>query len=292
MPVLKPAIDLCSHAHAHALWRLDGPDRVRFLNGQSTNDIAKLPVGSSLRAALCDAKGKMQADLRIAKTANSLFLDASPALRDIVHPRLDRYLIADEVEIHDVSADWDIYHLPGPELPPMPGDAMVFQSSRYREEGRDIWLPKGAPLPAPLMEPDAVTLMEIDRAIARWETELSTGILPPEARFDQDGHINYQKGCYIGQEVIARIKSIGRVNRLLCRVQSDSSPATSGTLGESITSGTLRADDQEAGFLTRACPQPTGGTLALAYLRRPHHEPGTLLHSDHSTWHVLPWPDS
>src|SRR3984957_1006077 len=96
-----------------------GADRLRFLNGQLTNDILSLRPGSAIYACALTAKGKLCADLFVTAAKESLFLDAESVLREPLPARLERYIIADDVTLEDVTGAFGLFHLAGPEL----GDA-------------------------------------------------------------------------------------------------------------------------------------------------------------------------
>src|SRR5215468_7524949 len=91
--------------------RLRGNDRVRFLNGQVTNDVRKANSNLSMPACVLSAKGRMDAFVYINAEPEMLLLDAEPELKSSLQPRLDRYLIADEVTIEDVSPELALFHL-------------------------------------------------------------------------------------------------------------------------------------------------------------------------------------
>src|SRR5438552_3270226 len=95
-----------------AIWLVSGEDRVRFLNGQVTNDVRKLkPNGSAIHACVLTTKGKLCGDIFISARSNSLRLDAEASLRESLTARLERYLIADDVVIKDVTNEWSLIHL-------------------------------------------------------------------------------------------------------------------------------------------------------------------------------------
>ena len=106
------AVDLT----ARSKWLLTGPDRVRYLNGQVTQDVRLARPGAAVYACVTDVKGRICGDIFIHQTEDGegLLLDAEAALREELGARLERYLVADEVEIADVTDDWRITHHFGP----------------------------------------------------------------------------------------------------------------------------------------------------------------------------------
>ena len=121
---------------------LEGADRVRYLNGQVTSNVTRLEAGRAQAACVVSAKGKLQAELWISATDDALFVDGAAALRDLLQPRLEKYVIADDVTIDDVSDDWKLMHLfgsaPGRALPP---DVRLVASRRFLVDGTDAWIP-------------------------------------------------------------------------------------------------------------------------------------------------------
>src|SRR2546423_13593201 len=94
---------------------LTGPDRVRFLHGQVTNDVNRLGVGQGCYAALITAKGRIQSDLNLYRLQDELLLDFEPGLTQLVSERLEKYLIADDVQLVDVAAQYGLLSLQGPQ---------------------------------------------------------------------------------------------------------------------------------------------------------------------------------
>ncbi len=243
---------------------LRGPDRVRFLNGQMTNDCRRTPNGSQIPSCILSAKGKLQFVIHVSVTPDALICDApvnpdGPTLLE----RLDRYLIADQLELTDDSENWALLHFPNatPEsLPPQP-NAETFPSKRLGSNGTDLWIPS-ATVPEWLnhperLNPEAITLRRILAGIPEWGPELDEDTLPAEAGLDRT-HIDFHKGCYIGQEVVSRIKSVGRVNRCLVRITSDHPLPPKTPL---VSAG------RECGQITTSA-NSNGKYLALAFIHR------------------------
>lgn len=210
-------------------WKITGQDRVRYLNGQTTADISRLSVGQSLWTAVPNPKGKLIGDLHIAAAADAFYVDLEPGLADTLLQRLSKYIISDDVLIEDLSQSWSLVHT----LTPASGD-FCFTSKRLGLSAYDLWLPAGASLP-PLNTDSSVTeTLRIEHGLPRWGVDMNENNLIPELPFEAFGGLSYSKGCYIGQEVIARIKSIGHVNRKLCLLHSPSTPIHPPTLPGTI----------------------------------------------------------
>ena len=147
--------------------------------------------------------------------------------------------------------------------PAPPEGVFARASRRFNADGSDWWYPEGFELPLqthPLCG-DVLEALRIANGVPQWGRELKEGILPPEAGLDATD-ISYQKGCYIGQEVISRIKFAGKVNKRLVCLELTADSATDD----------LRLLDENgavAGEITSVSPIATGGTLAaLAYVKR------------------------
>jgi folate-binding protein YgfZ len=228
--------------------RLTGPDALRYLNGQVSNDVRRIADGSSLPACLCTHKGKLEALVMIARTGDAFFITADAALRDFLPLRLEKYLIADDAVIEDVTEEFDLVHAFGPHAVPA-GTVSAIQ--RVGVPGTDVWLPHGQAEGMTFSPPEALELLRIDRGLPAWESELAGGILPPEARLEESA-IDYHKGCYTGQEVISRLRSVGQVNRRLERLVAED--------GERLEPGWLLYSTAEDGALT-----PAGNITSAAW---------------------------
>lgn len=257
----------CFNLGPHDLVRFTGPDAVRFLNGQLTQDVRLVSDPSGLAAFSCvtDVKARIQFRVVIASGEDGAIQAAVPAgLGEALEARLTRYLIADDAHAEFMPAAIDILHFPGiPEI--AHAGVLARRLSRYGEPGTDWWVPAGTNLTVP----DAVDWgsdqeledLRISRGIPAWGKEIVEGMLPPEARLEATD-ISFHKGCYIGQEVISRIKSAGKVNRLLTRFEITGDADVPGAIHD--------AAGVEMGVCTSISgPNGTDGTrFAIGYLRR------------------------
>jgi folate-binding protein YgfZ len=266
-------------------WRLTGTDRVRYLNGQSTCDIKQLTSGKSTWGAVTSIKGKLEGDLRIAATPESLLIDTDPVLSESLFNRLSKYIIADDVELSDISQEWKLYHTIGETIslfdPPKEADLLVFKSNRFGLPGLDLWLPVNSPQSLPCAGNDIWEALRIENGIPLWAIDMDQTNLAPEMPFERLGALSYSKGCYIGQEVIARIKSIGHVNKRLCLLHSEKElslnlPLPCLVQGKAVGTAT-------SGSLSPALR----GTCILATLARQHSTPGQQVEIDGSFFSVL-----
>lgn len=270
-----------------ALWSIKGEDRLRYLGGQITNDIRVLQAGAAaVYAAVTNAKGRMIGDLFVSATCESLWADAPAELRESMGQRLEMYLIADDVELTDVTPEWQLTHITGNWQPPARLDGHWAPAERFGLAGIDLWEPAGTMSEArelPGATNELIGVLEIEHGIAAWGTEMDGRTLPPEAMIENRG-ISYTKGCYVGQETIARIKSVGHVNKRLAVLRIES--------GEPIESGTdLMKDEEKVGTISRSAYSPLSETtLALGFLKRSCLEFGTILSAGNTCVRVVKPP--
>lgn len=254
-----------------ALWKLTGNDRVRYLNGQVTNDVKKLVVGHSLYAAVPNAKGKMVGDCFISATDDTLWIDAPFELRETLDLRLQKYLIADDAELVDVTDEWRLFHDFDTSSLAASG-IMKFVNPRFGLKGVDVWVHAldDWKSDAPEIAPDLLETLRLEHGLAKWGVDMTEDNLPPEAGLERNG-ISYTKGCYLGQETIARIKSIGHVNKSLLVLQSDTPEAPA-------PGSELRVADKVVGTVTSSGYSPTlEKGIALGYVQRQHARIGERL---------------
>lgn len=262
---------------ARAKFRLAGADRVRFLNGQITNDVRKTTASSALEACVLNAKGKLNGHIFIAADAGSFFLDTDPESQETLLARFDRYIIADDVQIADVTADWALFHL----LAAPPGSAMgvLAASDRFGAPGFDLRVASAEreeisrQLAAhfSFCAEEETEVLRIERGLPRWGRELTDEIIPLEANLEART-VDFAKGCYIGQEVISRMKMSGQTNKRLCGFISISGAPLAAQMRLTNEEG------KAAGWLTSACRSDSlGKEIALGFAKRPGYETGTRL---------------
>ena len=245
-----------------ALLKFEGPDTVRFLNGQLTQDVGEVvKTGKAMSACVTDHKGKLQFRVWLHARGEAVFVEAPEGLAEDLEARLTRYLIADEVEVEDLSGAWQLHHLTdfNEEKLELPEGTITADSKRLGSDGLDVWLPAGEAMGAltdiPTLEGRTLEALRIERSVPAWGKELTEGMLPPEAGIEATD-ISYTKGCYIGQEVISRIKSAGKVPRRLVQLSFAAAISTEGLV-------------LEGGELTSISPAASDGKrLALGYLKR------------------------
>jgi folate-binding protein YgfZ len=284
--------------------RITGEDRVSFLHGMVTQDVKGLPPGAAAYAAMVTAKGAMVADARILSREAELLLDVEPGTGAKVKEFLEKYLISEDAELQDVTGEHALLRLLGPrtadvlsaclgapfeplaanatrEASLAGGQVLLLGQPALERHGVELLVPRGA-LEAVWkalvqaggahgLRPlgfEALELLRVEAGVPRYGQDMVDTTIPLEANLSHA--ISYNKGCYIGQEVIARATFRGHMNRKL----------TGLLLGEveAAPGAELRKGDKKVGWLTSVVRSPTRGQrVALGYVHRDHLEPGTEL---------------
>jgi folate-binding protein YgfZ len=259
------------------LVRANGADRVSFLQGMLTNDVARLEPGRNRAALLLTIQGRVTADVRVADDGDALLLDVDVRARDAMLAALDKLLIADDVEL--VAVDAALIDVEGPQAAAI-ADGAGARVLRGGELGADGVVVHTTPSDAPRVwdalvaagaRPcgmDALEGRRVELGIPRIGLDMDESTLALEVPVDWA--ISQTKGCYLGQEVVARGTARGHVNRkLVCLTLDGPRPPTGATLVR---------DGKEVGRLTTvAYSFDRGGFAALGFVRKEHWEPGTEL---------------
>jgi tRNA-modifying protein YgfZ len=269
--------------------RVTGRDRARLLHNVTSNEVKKLTPGSGCYAFLLTPQGRIQADLNLLCFPDHFLIDTGSELREKVPQLILKYKVADQVEIEDITDRTFAIAIEGPGAAsalaaagaPVPGEPyahlswdnrIVANMSVSGEPGFRIF--GEGPAPALFTEIRAaseadVRQVRIENGVPRLGEDIRETTLPQES--GQMHAVNFQKGCYIGQEIVERIRARGHVNKKLVRLAIDGA--------EAPTPGTaLSADGQEAGEITSAVYSPElGHVAALGYLRVAYAEPGKVL---------------
>jgi tRNA-modifying protein YgfZ len=271
---------------ARAKLRVTGSDRIRFLNGQVTNDVRKANADFAMPACVLNAKGKIDALIFVSAGAGNFLLDTAAELRETLARRLERYIIADDVTIEDVTEQFSLFHVIGEAAPSLPNDATWRRAQRFGAAGWDLVVPaeefnrvrQALSGSYSLGEVESAERWRIEQGIPRWGRELTNEIIPVEANLS-DETIDYAKGCYIGQEVISRMKTSGQTSKKLCGLISlDDAPlaAEMKIFAPDLTGS--GAPGREVGWTTSATrSESLGKEIALGYVKRGFNETGTKL---------------
>ncbi|MDH4475508.1 MAG: hypothetical protein QE274_03465 [Verrucomicrobiaceae bacterium] len=198
-----------------AKWLLTGEDRIRYLNGQVTQDVRRVTAEKAVYACVTDVKGRISGDVfvRVMVDGEGLLLDAEEGLREALMLRLDRYIVADDVEIQDVTDDWNLVHYFGEAVQGIEGGSLC---ERFGVGGRDVWTARGESVMSRdgFLSAEELEVLRVLNGVARYPFELNGEVFPPEAGLELRA-IDYSKGCYIGQEVISRIRTSRKMPREL-----------------------------------------------------------------------------
>ena len=266
-----------------------GAETAEYLQGQLTNEIEELRPGEGCYAALLDRKGHMQADMRVLRTAtDEIILDTEPIALEAASRHLRTYNIGRDAEVSDETSSLSLLSLIGPRSAEISGVvptaehdseeveiAGVGARAVATREGVDLLCPagEGGRLAAALLErgagevsADAAEILRIEAGIPRFGAEMAPGTMPAEAGIVESS-VSFTKGCYIGQETVARLHYRGKPNRHLRGLRFDR-PAAPGSV--------LRLGERDVGVIGSACLSPAFGPLGLAVLRR-EAEPGASL---------------
>lgn len=259
--------------------RVTGADRLRFLNGQISNDVRKAAPNSAVHACVLTAKGKINADVFLAVDGDSYLVDSEPGTAETLAARIERYIIADDVEVEDVSDEFALFHILGPNVPAVDASKVV-QANRFGLDGADLWVSGSLHDAAfqelsrklPFCDEAGAEIFRIERGVPRVGHELTDKIIPTEANLELRA-IDYAKGCYIGQEVISRIKMSGQTNKRLCGFVG----LTQARLESGMRLLTV-PDSNDVGWITSAAMSSRlGKQIALGFVKRGSQTPGTEL---------------
>ncbi|GAB4361506.1 MAG: folate-binding protein YgfZ [Gammaproteobacteria bacterium] len=275
---------LCDLSHRGQL-QVAGEDAAEFLQGQLTNDVLQLEAGRSLISAYCDHKGRILALFRVWRDGDVFHLTLPRELVTITAQRLGMFLLRSRATIEDQSDHWVRLGLAGPDaeatlaetgfetpatpnrwieqegkrITRLPGATPRFELQLPPEAAETVWnaLTRGA-RPAGR---DAWTLQEIHAVIPEVFLATRETFTPQMLNLEVIDGVSFTKGCYTGQEVVARTQFLGTIKRRTfpARIPCDTPPAPGTELvAENATSG------QAAGRIVLAAPSPQGGCEALA----------------------------
>jgi aminomethyltransferase len=258
--------------------RASGEDRKRLLHAMTTNHVQELEPGRTIYAFFLNAQGRIQADVWIHAEEEYLLLDVEPEVREKVYAHLDKFIIADDVTLEDITATTAEIAVEGPHATALPAQGIVVGATVTGQAGFRMVVPveqKGAILEAlqaaggvPASVEDILSV-RLENGVPRYGDDISDASLVQETQQLQAVHFN--KGCYLGQEIVERVRSRGQVNRLLTKLRIDGTAVPAA--GEKVMAG-----EQEAGTVTSAAYSPAGECVrALAYLRAKFIVPGAGL---------------
>jgi tRNA-modifying protein YgfZ len=256
-----------------------GAEAAEYLESQLTNEVESLAPGEGCYAALLDRKGHMQSDMRVLRLGpDELWLDTEEIAAERVRRHLDMYRIGRDTELDELSGERAIISVIGPAAAEVAGSGPLHPEHAHRELdagrravasdlGVDLIVPalQAESTRSALVEAGAVEVSEAAAEILRVESgrprygaEMTEATIPAEAGINERA-VSFTKGCYIGQETVARLHYKGKPNRHLRGLRL-SSPAADGDA--------IRLGEREVGTVGTACVSPAHGAIALAIVRR------------------------
>jgi tRNA-modifying protein YgfZ len=275
--------------------RVSGEDRARLLHAMTTNRVQGLDPGQGCYLFFLSAQGRILADANLFCFNDHLLLDLEPETRAKVHAHLDRYIIADDVTIEDQTESRATVAVEGPESArilsgigaPLPEEAYAWLAwgsrvvARVESTGAGgyfIFLPAAekeallaevASAGAVPASPEEARVVRIEHGRPRYGEEITERYLVQET--GQMHAVNFSKGCYLGQEIVERVRSRAQIHRVLMRVEIDSTEVPAAGVK-------LKAGDADAAEIASAVFSPAlGKVVALAYVRTQYGESGARL---------------
>jgi folate-binding protein YgfZ len=257
---------------------LTGSEAKSFLQGQVTNDVEGLEPGHGCYAAFLTHKGKMLGDLRVLDLGDELLLDTERVSLQELFNMIRRYKLGRDVELHKRTLELGLLSLVGPEArrvvdaedlveehanrgASIAGVAIVLVAT---DVGVDLFVPADAveavrgALDVPVVADEVAEIVRVERGRPRFGIDLDDGVIPQEAGLNERA-VSFTKGCYVGQETVARLHYRGKPNRHLRGLRL-SAPA--------VTGDVLRLGEKEVGRLGSVAVSPAHGPIALALVRR------------------------
>jgi folate-binding protein YgfZ len=269
-----------------------GDEAKTFLHNQVTSDINHLGADAAQHSAWCSGKGRMVASFLLFRNGPDFLIQLSADLVPMIHKRLQMYILRAKVKVADLSGSRELIGLSGPQAEaallaaklPLPGkalDSAAFEhgkvirldTTRFEiivasDAAPELWRQLAASA-RPVGTP-AWQWLDIKAGIPLIGAATKEEFVPQMANFDQLGGVSFHKGCYPGQEVIARTQYLGKVKRHLYRIAA-SAPLAAGNPIYSPEN-----PEHPCGMVANAAPAPDGGYVALAVIQEVFVDAGDL----------------
>lgn len=261
---------------------LTGPDAKQFLQGQVSNDVLALTPGTGCYAALLTPKGKMLADLRVLDTGEELLLDTERVTLQELFNVIRRFSLGHQVTLHKRTLERGLLSLLGPDAPRLAAAQTLGEAEHTHAEveidgvraqairtdlGIDLLCEatQTASLTEALVaagarpvSEDTAEILRVERGRPRYGIDLDDSVIPQEAGLNERA-VSFTKGCYVGQETVARLHYRGKPNRHLRGLR----------LAAAAPSGSeIRFGDRVVGHLGSVAESPSFGAVGLALIRR------------------------
>ncbi|MGI9036812.1 MAG: YgfZ/GcvT domain-containing protein [Pyrinomonadaceae bacterium] len=252
-----------------AVW---GKEAVQFLNGLMTNDVAKLEENSQMFAAFPNAQGRLLAVVRVLRKGDKFLFETEAATREKVFNNLFRFTFAGDFYVEDLSKNFQFFEVQSAKCKVQSADSMVFRS----KFSTDYFVPKEAVenfsrelenQRAVEISDEVYEVLRVENGVPKYGVDMDETTIVPELGLEN--LISYQKGCYIGQEIIARIHFRGHIAKQLTGLILSEPPASVDGLNLEPHNAELKSlDGKNAGRITSVTFSPTlKKFIALAFVR-------------------------
>lgn len=283
--------------------RVSGEDRARLLHAMTTNHIQQLEPGQGCYAFFLNAQGRILADANIFCRPDHFLLDTEPETAAKLFEHIDRYIIADDVTLENLTDERTTIAVEGPRAsamlesigaPALSTDyanagwegrvvARILGAERFifvPKQDRDDLVRQLEAAGAVAATPEELRVARLEQGRARYGEDISERYIAQEA--NQPRALNFSKGCYLGQEIVERVRSRAQIHRMLMPLVIDTDqPPAPGTK--------LQVDGADRAEITSAAFSPRlGKVVALAYVRTEQAQPGTVLHLGDTRAQVMP----
>lgn len=274
---------------AHGRIRVTGEDRARLLHAMTTNHIQDLAPGTGCYAFFLNAVGRVLADANVLCYDDYFLLDTEPETLPFLMEHLDKYIIADDVTLEDITGSTFAVAIEGPHaidlllqsgfpVPDKPlthqpaGPLTIVRATSTGAPGFRVFGPASASTPfadVPRVSADDARIVRLENFFPRYGDDITAANLPQETGITDALH--FTKGCYLGQEIVERVRSRGHVNRMLIGLQIETEEVL--PLGAKVS-----FEETEVGEITGSAWSPgLHRTMAMAYVRVNAAKPGTMV---------------
>jgi folate-binding protein YgfZ len=261
--------------------QLTGGDRVKLLNNMCTNDLRRMKTGQSCEAFLLDVRGKISAHVLVVAGADDLTILTVPNQAERIIAHLDRYIIREDVQLADMGPNFDWHVTVGPDTVENDGSILsatghvLWPSGKLLRTSKSLSLRPSINTDSPIWK-----ALRVESFFPLFGSDFDESHLPQEVNRDAQT-ISFTKGCYLGQETVARIDALGHVNKKLVLLKFDGAELPAG--GAKLT-----VDGPEVGTVTTASWSPRcEAPLAIAFVRRGFNDLGSKLESDSGRAEVI-----
>jgi len=308
----------------HAIVELTGPDRVRYLNAIVSNDVKSLGEARGTLALLLTPQGHILAELEVYALREKLLVLSHASVRERTVATLDKFIIMDDVTLSDVSEQFGSFAIEGPRAGTVIAEACglplegfsehaiaevqidgvacyLIRDSHFGLPGAEIIAPREQlpflwrNLHASVLAQHgaaigmrALNSLRLEAGIAWFPDDFNDTVIPQEAALETT-HISFSKGCYTGQEIVERVRSRGQVNRRRVQLKfAVADPPAPLTRLRARDNDDKSAETKDVGIITSSAYSPAASAaIGMAYVRREHNTPGTILDFNGGTAEVL-----